>query len=531
MKVNRPINPLVVAQKMHGVRNFENFALFEEFRREPRFIEVLWALQFFSQPARPKPGREGVFVGGYPGGLHAFTYDLINDSLDLIGTRQMRLLGAVRYDRATASAVYNDIPLRERELGEAGERWIFDAALCTAGQRESIFDLTEEPIQRRRASSQEIKAALRKANRDAFLELCINAARESLSDYLRSLCELPHVCFQREPDADQWVDGKAPWFFVDIGSALLRFIDRRRERVHQEIADTEISRLVGKWLGKAQATRRGVMISGDSRFGKTEAVQAFCEANPGRARLVETPSSNSESDLLRAVAKALGMDLGAKQLSYRIREEICYLVEQAGLMLVFDEAQAIFPSSFGPNTPPRRLNWIRRNVLDRGVPAAFICTPQSYETARRKFLRATNFAIQQWDERLLATVHLPKEVAHEDLLGIARIRFPALHPDYLEYVVNAVKLTERNYVSDVSRIADLARLNAQEAGRTEPNLSDIKSAIADALPASNPITTVSPKRDSMPPRQVQSRKASASVVHAIRSRSVTPVRQSDLATA
>jgi hypothetical protein len=516
---NRPINPLRVAQKMHGVRNFENFTLFEEFRKEPRLIEVLWALQFFSQPARPKPGHEGQFIGGYPGGLRAFTHDFINDSLDLIGTHKMRQLGAARYDHKSASTVYNEIPSHDRALGDAGDEWMFEAVLCNATERngDPFFD---EPVRPRRISDRAQSAIVRKANREAFLKLCIKSARESLADYLRNLCELPHVHFHRDTDADRWAEGQPPWFFADLGNALLRFIDRRKQATYRQIADTEISRLVGKWLGRAQATRRGVLISGNSRFGKTESVQAYCEANPGLARLIQTPSSNSESDLLRAVTKAFGMEVGPKQRGYQLREEIGYLIEQAALMLVFDEAQAIFPLSFGRNTPPTRLNWIRRNVLDCGVPAGFVCTPQSYESARRKYLRVTNFAIQQWDERLLQTVHLPGEVGHEDLLAIARIRFPALDQDYLEYLVNAVQMTERNFVSDISRIADLAGLNAEESGRTQPNLADIEAAIADALPAPKPTV------DSVPILlQLKLRKNSAGAAHATRTRCVTSLAQ------
>ncbi len=483
---NRPINPLRVAEKMHRARNFDNLALVAEFNEEPRLVEVLWALQFFSQPARPKPGHEGQWIGGYRGGLRSFTDDLIADSLDLIGTPQMRQLGVVRYDREMASAVYNEIPWRERSLGGSGEDWMFEAALSDDEDSRDPW-LGRSVNQTRRVSDRAIERIVKKANRAAFQNLCLAAARESLAGYLRNLCEVPNVLFHENPNGERWTDGQAPWYFTDIAEALLRFIDRLSDAARRQIAETEVSRQVEKWLGRAHATRRGVLISGTSRFGKTESVQTFCEAHPGKARLVQTPSSNSESDLLRAVAKSYGMEIGPKQRGYQLREEIGYLVDQAGLMLVFDEAQGIFPASFGRNTTPTRLNWIRRSVLDCGVPAAFICTPQSYQNARRKFLRATNFAIQQWDERLLQTVHLPEEVPHKDLLAIARIRFRALRSEYLEYVVSAAKLTERNYVSDISRIADLARLNAEETGRRDPNLAEIKAAIADVLPATKPL--------------------------------------------
>jgi hypothetical protein len=508
----RPISTLRLARKIERVRNFENDVLVCEFNEEPRLVEVLWALQFFSQPARPKPGHEGQFIDGYPGGLRAFTRDLIDSSTDLIGTTEMRKLGSIRYDRNAARVVYNEIPSVERRaLGQPDENWLLEAALNS--DSDGIADMADfvegfiDARPRRHATEQAIRTAVKKATRDAFISLCVSAAREKLATYLRGLCELPHVHFRSCVSTCDDVAG-APWYFAEIATALLRFIDRRKERIYSCIADTEVSRDIFKWLGRARSTRRGVLISGNSRFGKTESVRAFCEGNPGRARLVETPPSNSESDLLRAVAIALGMEIGPKQRGYQLRDEINYLVEQAGLMLVFDEAQGIFPCSFTRNTSPTRLNWIRRNVLDRAVPAAFICTPQSYEGARKKFLRVTNFAIQQWDERLLRTVHLPEQVESQDLLAIARIRFPALHADELQYLVTAVQLTERNYVSDISRVADLARFNAEDAGRQNPNLSDIKAAIADAVPGESPSTVA------REPRPIaSSRQRTANTIH------------------
>lgn len=486
---DRPIDPLRLAEKMHSARNFKNLALAEEFNQEPRFVEVLWALQFFSQYARPKAGRTGEFIGGYAGGLRAFTRDLIDDSRDLIGTLEMREIGDVYYDVEKARAVYNGIPLRNRAIAPEMAAWEVDAVLYKPTSRTMIVPAAEFIDDRStspscRVSRRTTAAIVKQASREAFTTLCVDAAQESLADYLRALCEEPAVRFTRDSDADfQWSKGQAPWFFAEIGAALIRFIDRYQERVYRQIADTEVSRKVGKWLGVARATRRGVLISGSSRLGKTESVEAFCEAHPGRARLVQTPSSNSESELLRAVAKSLGMDISPSKRGYQLREQVNYLIAEAGLMLVFDEAQAIFPMSFGKNTPPARLNWIRRSVLDCGIPAGFVCTPQAYESARKKFLRTTNFAIEQWDERLLPTVYLPEEVDANDLLAIARIRFPGLHLNDLEYVVEAVRLKDRNFVSDVSRVADLARLNADEAGRAQPNMSDIKAAFADAFPA------------------------------------------------
>ena len=205
--------------------------------------------------------------------------------------------------------------------------------------------------------------------------------------------------------------------------------------------------------------------------------------NPGLARIVETPASGGEGELLRAVANALGIETVARQRGHDFRGEIEFVLQQFRPLLIFEEASFLYPATFSKNTMPARLNWVRRSVMDRGIPCAFVWTPQTHRDARNRFLKATNFAIEQFDGRILKTVNLPAEIAREDLLAIARIHLRDLPDDYCEYVVSKAAATERNYCSDVSNIAALAYSNAEDGGRTIPNLADIKAAIADVLPA------------------------------------------------
>jgi hypothetical protein len=204
--------------------------------------------------------------------------------------------------------------------------------------------------------------------------------------------------------------------------------------------------------------------------------------NPGVARIVETPSSGGEGELLRAVAKALGIEVGPGQRGYALHAQIEFVLRQFQPVLIFEEASYLYPANFSKNTMPARLNWVRRTVMDAGIPCAFVWTPQTHRDARNRFLKATNFAIEQFDGRILRTVNLPAEIPREDLLSIARIHFRDLPAEYCEYVVSKAAATERNYCSDVSNIAALAYSNAEDAGREKPNLEDIKAAIADVLP-------------------------------------------------
>ena len=110
------------------------------------------------------------------------------------------------------------------------------------------------------------------------------------------------------------------------------------------------------------------------------------------------------------------------------------------------------------------MNWVRWEIIDRNVAAAFIQTPQSYSSAKKRFVRATSYAMEQWDERMVKTMRLPEKVSEEDLFAIARIHFPGLVEKSLRNVVNACAASERNYVSDVSKIAALARDSARAPG-------------------------------------------------------------------
>jgi len=327
-------------------------------------------------------------------------------------------------------------------------------------------------------------------------KLCCHAAAKGLAQYLESLCEQADIRFRRPVSGeDSYSGGLAPKHFPRCAEAILHFMDQWKAKELGKIAETEISRQCFLWLEKAVKLQgRGIMIEGNSRFGKTDAVRAWCQAHPGRARFVRTPPAGGEAELLRAAAIALGINRALRYRAIDLRAEIEFVLRHSGLMLIFDESQFIFPATFGKNTQPARLNWIRCNLLDAGCPVVFIFTPQNYRSARSKFVKTTGFAIEQFEGRILKTV-LPSEVSREDLLSIARIHFRGVPENCIEWAVSMLAATERNYVSDVSNVATLAFFNAERAGRTTPKLADIKAAMADVLPPSSALP-LAPSPDS-----------------------------------
>lgn len=120
--------------------------------------------------------------------------------------------------------------------------------------------------------------------------------------------------------------------------------------------------------------------------------------------------------------------------------------------------------------------------MDRKTPAVFVYTPQTNQPAKKRFVKATGYTMEQFDERILMTVNLPNELSESDLIAVARIHFPELQELHLKYVVNKALATERNYISDIEKIATLAKYKAKTNGRAVPLLEDINAAIANVLP-------------------------------------------------
>jgi len=488
-----PIRPELLAGKLEKIENFELPRLFDEFVERPGLLRVLCYLQHVSQPRN------------YTGGLARFASDLIDATGDLIGTTQMHKAAIVRgsYSLSDAVCVVSEIPhsVREDIFGEHTES--IEAVVGCRGFSFSTTTSIEEGDVRVEEWGDSPLKEISKGRRAFFnrelcstltpvraKEVCTATAREDLADYLKNVCELPHVGLL-PPSPRRAGHGRrsyrevvhgAPWYFVRIADALCAFIDRREKELRGEIAQTAITKLIETWTAKSRRMGLAVMIIGNSRFGKTESVQLEAAMRPGHCRIVQTPPGNTLSDLLREVARSIGLEVGPQANVRALAEKIDYVIRFLKLQLIFDEAQFLLPANYSRNTAPARLNWFRRTLMDQQIPAVLVCTPQSYLPAKLRFVKTTGFAIQQFEERIDKTVNLPVELDEADLLAVARVHFPDLSEDYLHYVVGKTAATERNYVSDIAKIARHALDNARENGRKLPLLADINAAMADVLP-------------------------------------------------
>ncbi len=449
-----PVSPEAVAIKLAKLRNYEYPMLLEKIIAQPRFVELLWLLEYMSWQ---------------PGGLDKFTAELIEAFPKSIGTRSMHQIGSgndAPYTLDQCRAVYADIP-SGRQVG------------FPAYYREEIIILDApetESAAERLAAQEDFNSQLTCLNRGAFYQFCLESARENLASYLAGWIH----------DVSQ--DFVGPWYWHDLPNTLFNMMDLHAKKACQHLAMTDVAVKVFDALDYAWSEKVMVHIEGDSRFGKTEAVQTWCAMYPGRARLITVPCSNSDSDYFKAVAEALGIASGYKVQNQALKAKVEYIVRHGGLMLVHDEGAFLLPQRFSETTPPMRLNWLRTQVVDRKNPCAIVTTPQSYRHSINKFVKKTGYSFEQFLGRTDLHVYLPSDLGEKDLLAVAKIHFPGLDCDYLELIASKAMQSE-SYLKSVESAARRSRYLARQAGRNAITIADVEMAFDQVLPRNSTTLT------------------------------------------
>ncbi len=458
------IRPETVAAKLAAAANLSQPLLAEEFAEQPRLVELLWFLQWESMQ---------------PGGLEKFTLALLAEFPGRIGPAALLSAGAGKLTQKECLEIWRQIPPGYWRDILPDNAWHMESL-------RSSEDYAEKAWVGERVLPQEesrLAAALAKLNRQAFVEAATAAAETSLAAYLTSLCNEVNRP-QRHADGEMGEPlTNPPWYFADILPTLFAAMDSHAQRARQGIAMTEVALKVFDALEYAWSEKALVNVQGDSRFGKTEAVKTWCAMHPGKARLVTVPCSNGAAELYRAFADALGIEHSYKTAPLKLKELVEFTVKHSGLMFVADEAHFLFPAASYKNSPPMRLNWLRTQVVDRSLAVALVSTPQDYNHAAAKFVKASGFNLAQWTGRKALQVNLPAELDFDDLLAIAKLKAPDLDGDFQELIA-AKALQSENYIMAVDAIAKRARYVAKRDGHAETTLADVTLAIAEVIPAS-----------------------------------------------
>jgi hypothetical protein len=311
-----------------------------------------------------------------------------------------------------------------------------------------------------------LRTAVQKYNRPWMVNWFARQAVEKLPDQLQWFCL---------PDGTLMLSRSFRAVRRDLEATLREFMERHAQETAATIAETTVTKTVRRELEFALASGVPVPIIGESRRGKSKSVANWCDMFPGRARLVTVPESNNELDFMRAHADALGIAYSHTTTTLTLRDQVEFVIKHSGLAVIYDEAHYLVPISYNKATPPRRLNWVRAKLVDRDVPTAFFATPQSYRQSLAKYAEETGYRIEQWLGRVAPAVILSDKIPFDEIVAVARSKFPELSQAQLEELADRVVVSNGNLKS-LELAGKRARFLAGERGHAAPTFEDLVDA-------------------------------------------------------
>jgi DNA transposition AAA+ family ATPase len=203
---------------------------------------------------------------------------------------------------------------------------------------------------------------------------------------------------------------------------IVRAIDSYRKLIEDrgtiqqnEFAENSISKLIFAALSYALANNSITLIIGESRSGKTTCSYVWKgRNNHGRSVFVTAPAYGGTKALLRAIAKAVGVNVN---LNVPQMLEAIYRAFNKNRILIIDEAHRLLPGD--RRTNPVNLE-IVRDIHDlTGCAVAFIATERF-----NMELRKSEYQFEQVLGRIGMPVRIPKKIKEEDVLPIVRQYIP-----------------------------------------------------------------------------------------------------------
>jgi hypothetical protein len=464
---NEPINPKLVAARIAAAQRLEDTRLAEDLKNEPRLLELLWFIQWFSFQ---------------PGGLVKLAEDVLSAAGDRVVTKAMKRAGPPGRDgqwtleqALTAwKSEWRGPGLYQRDTLGLAE---YDAEAPPAASRCEFLEwlacyvameLTPERVNSGLGCDKaSILHGLRRFNYSYFKSKAAETAAERLPGYLREICTIPDTSVAAGPD-----------WFPDIIAVLLEFMASHAAAEKSKLAATEVSRAVFDAFEYSWESKRLVRITGDSRFGKTESAKTYCAMYPGRFRLVKVPAGDADSDLIREVAECLGMGLPFGRLPTGKRQQLEDILRHGRIGIALDECHYLFPASFTRNSSPSRLNWVRGRIVDCGLPCVLMATPQTYEVQETRFQRTTGYNLDQFTGRIALDKHLPEMISQGDLMAVARHHCGAVSQSVLDILVGAA-MAAPNYVGAINNLASRALWISQRRGARAIALEDVRQAVSE----------------------------------------------------
>lgn len=292
------ISPETLAAKFAAARDFTNLEFAAALKSDRQLAELLWFLEWQSRQPGGLPAFINLTVEGFAASFGpAWLHDV--DSKPSLDQRleAWKLLPDDCKRSLIPKKLWTD---REDELTPRFQR---------------IYPLPKDDAERK-----QFYAALSSLPVERLAEAFTDQAKQELPGIIRVMCN----------ETLLW---KTPrrWFCKDIIGVLIESMELHAARALQQIALTELVDVVFDTLDYAWSERRVVKIDGHSRTGKTEAINAWANAYPGRCRLVTVPPGISTRDLYAAVAELLGIPFNPQTSIYKLRDSVQFVIRHSSL--------------------------------------------------------------------------------------------------------------------------------------------------------------------------------------------------------
>jgi hypothetical protein len=459
----------------------------ERYASDPAFNEALKAsavarrCSLFADPAHKELCLHLQYISMQPGGLGVFVEDFLTRYGDRIGSKTMRENRTMKaFDAELVRAIREEL-LDWREKLSA--RDIFPLK----GEIETIDPLGFEIEKAARLDAEEgtetfyeNRERVRQSNIAAgfpeeytaaeLAEYCLRQAKINLEDWLIDFC--------LNPEADL---NNPPHWFCELKQSLVDYFTDRRDDALAGKVVTSIGEQINDALDYAWDEKCMVHINGVARMGKTFQIEQWCRCYPGRVRYVQVPSSNDDTSFFRAIARSIGTNSGSSMNITQIKRQVEDTIQDAGIMLVFDEAHYLIPAQKRGSSYPRRINWVLTEIVNKGIPVAIITTPQ-FDVNQSLVVNNTGWAAEQLDGRIAYRLDLPATLPESDLVAIAGHNLPNADKQILFGLCEYAKASGK-YLAGIEAVAKRARFLAKKSGMTNPNKSDIKTAMLEVDPS------------------------------------------------
>lgn len=333
---------------------------------------------------------------------------------------------------------------------------------------------------------------------EEFIAECRERAENGLESFIERICCDPSIAPVSEEKArehyqkaarnvveetDTWgrpkmlyVENAEVCYFHDLPGALHEYKQRYQEKLRAYFVETSIGRVV--FDGLEYALERGAaFIEGNSGFGKTTALEAWCNMHAGRARLVKLKGITHRTGFFRELARACGVAQGVGLSPGKIQLRVEHFLQRSKLMLVIDEGQYLMPPGNRVYTPPELINWLMTACFNEGIPYAISATAE-FRKRRAIVEKNTTWQSEQLRRRLGRFFPLPDKPTKEDLLRVAEKRLPGQSRSAVELVAGYA-MASGGYFQAITDAIEDAKLIARRDGREKLTFADLKTAIMD----------------------------------------------------